>query len=231
MAPPATFPIKAARWIRVPDPALRRALLRAIGAAGTGRFHPLDQIAGLAALCGHFPRLRMLKVGSLYAERCNLFSLEGIQHCTNLMSLSIGGHDQAYYGSPIAVSGSMRRSVPANYVSELGYISDLVKLGHLSAFGNRISNLGPLASLRGLHYLDLGRNAISSIEPLRDLHDLRFLSVAENRIACFEPLCALRNLRSLHVQGNPAPDLEVLLVMDSLQSLEIDASTCQNAQN
>ncbi len=70
--------------------------------------------------------------------------LEGIQYCTNLEILNLGG----------------------NQISDLTPISDLVNLESLSLYCNQISDITPLSNLSKLSRLQLHYNLISDIKPL-----------------------------------------------------------------
>jgi hypothetical protein len=104
-----------------------------------------------------------------YSNFGGMANLTGMEHCTNLTHLLLGGNNQ---------------------ISDLDLspLSGLTNLTGLLLIGNNISNISPLAGLTNLGGLDLTRNQITDISPLVGLTNLFYLTLDENRISNLEPL-------------------------------------------
>ena len=134
----------------------------------------------------------------LDAQGLGIQRLDGIEHCTDLITLWL--HD--------------------NNINDLSPLSGLSALTWLQADNNQIADLRPLAALASLDKLGLGGNKINDLTPLTGLTLLDELNLASNMISDVGPLVANTGLASSDVvdlTGNPLsqaalctdiPDLE-----------------------
>ena len=136
----------------MPDPALRKAVRVGLGVPPN---RPLTQ----ADLQEHL-------VG-LHADKRGIVDLTGLEHATDLQSLSLVG----------------------NKISDLSALSGLTKLSFLNLDGNQISDLRPLAALTHLELLGLADNQIEDPSPLEGLVNLNLkdLNLNSNPIMRFRP--------------------------------------------
>ena len=126
--------------------------------------------------------------------------LTGLEHATNLQSLSIGNHS----------------------VSNLSPIANLTNLTNLTLENNNISDLSPLAALTNLEELTLDENNISDLSPLANLTNLTILTLTDNRISDVTPLANLTNLTRLSVTENDVSDITPLANLTKLTNLSFN---------
>ena len=140
---------------------------------------------------------KMRKLTELRAKNSQITDLTGLEHATQLRTLSLGD----------------------NQISNLTPLAKLTALRGISLFRNRITNLKPLAKLTQLTWLDLGGNRIRNIAPLAGLTQLDWLYLWENQISNVRPLAKLIQLRELRLGGNQVNNINFLTGLTKLKTL------------
>jgi len=174
----------------IPDPALETAIKEALG------------IGGRAVTDSDLAELTKLEVPIGEEDEMLVKSLEGLQHCVNLVELNLVYND----------------------VSDLGPIADLTGLEMVYLMGNEVSDLGPIGNLTNLQQLSLGSNKISDISSLAGLTELTMLELARNEISDIDALAHLDRLEWLNLGFNNIQDIQILSEANRLDYL----SLCDN---
>ena len=130
-------------------------------------------------------------------------SLEGIEHLTNLESLSFSG------------------SIREGELESLLPLADLSRLNILQLTTAKIEDISALSRLTSLEKLNLNNNAIVDISPLVGLVNLRELWLEINQIQDLSPLANLRRLEILYLADNAVEDLSPLAGLDQLVKLRL----------
>jgi Leucine-rich repeat (LRR) protein len=194
-----------------PDPGLEAAIRDAIGRP-TGDILDSD-LVGLEYLD---------------ASSRSISDLEGIQHCTDLTSLNLGGN-QIVDVSPL--SGLTDLTVLwlwGNQISNLGPLSGLVSLEELNLWSNQISSLGSLSGMSNLQELWLGSNLITDLGSLAGLTSLVHLNLANNQIVGISALSGLTNLTILTLSANQIVGISPLSGLTNLTELYLDSNQIVN---
>ena len=146
---------------------------------------------------GTIYRSDLAEITHLTVNDARIESLEEIQYCINLKTLSLIG----------------------NRISDLDLLVNLTKLERLELGHNQISDLEPLSHLESLEWLALNDNRISDIGPLSELPQLTWLSLSRNEISRISGLAGLNRLESLDISGNAINSLNVGWDMPVLSTL------------
>ena len=159
----------------IPDPNLELAIREAIGKA-----HAPIYVKDLEGLT------------ELNAQEKGIVDITGLEYCTNLEVLNLGGH---------------------NKITDISPLSQLVNLEWLNLEFNEITDISPLSKLVNLKVLDLGgrslnvrHNWITDISPLSQLVNLKVLDLAWNEITDIAPLVRNAGLSKgdeVDLAGNP----------------------------
>jgi len=173
---------------------------------------------------GSILRSDMEKLTRLGARQKDITNLSGIELCTQLEGLWIGGNQVSDISSLGELTNLQILSLPDNQISDLTPLGKLTELQRLwLANGvngeNQISDLTPLSGLTNLRELGLVRNQISDISPLSNLTKLQILFLSRNQISDISPLSDLTEMRILIVHGNQIKDITPLANMKSMQVL------------
>ena len=148
----------------------------------------------------------MLRLESLGAARHDIMHLTGLEHATNLTSLSLWGNPLAEL-APIANLQSLTYlDIAACSISDITSLSNLVNLTGLNVRFNRIIDISPVASLPNLVTLRLEGNRIVDVTPLANLTQLTELYLSGNHIPDISPLANLVELETLDIRGNLVND-------------------------
>jgi internalin A len=143
--------------------------------------------------------------------------------------------------------------------SDLGILSQLPKLSHLSLIGNNLVNTKSLSKITSLFSLDLSfnrlvdisdlshltnlvelrlnKNKLSNISSLSNLTNLSILNLSENNISSIRALSVSKNLSILYLNGNqisnlrPLYNLEKLIELDLTKNKISDISALSNLDN
>ena len=159
----------------------------------------------------------MLRLGGLGAARRDIMHLTGLEHATNLTSLSLWGNPLAEL-APIADLRSLTYlDVAACSISDISALSNLINLTGLNVRFNQIVDVSPVENLTDLVSLRLEGNRIADVTPLENLTQLTELYLSDNHILDIRPLANLVELETLDIRGNPVTDYTPL---DGLASTE-----------
>ena len=193
------IPAASAQNAVIPDENLKDHLRTATSHAGAE--FPIAVIAALTEL----------NTGNRYkrgevAPNNRIKDLTGLEHATNLTSLTILDHD----------------------VSDLSPLARLTNLETLRLNFNSISDLSPLARLTNLETLQLDDNNISDIRPLANLTELTTLNLVLNSISTIPPLGNLTKLTGLYLDGNSVRDIQGLKGLTNLAVLQASDNQIQD---
>ncbi len=180
----------------IPDLTLERAIREAL------------DIRGRALTESDLASLTTLEVVDEEGDQPEVRSLEGLQHCVNLVELNLMG----------------------NEVSDLSPISELPRLSSLILLFNDISDLSPLEHLTTLEILGLGDNEITDISPIGGLTKLENLGLGSNMIADISALANLTELRALDLKGNEVSDIDPLGDLVALERLSLSGNTIRDIE-
>ena len=148
----------------------------------------------------------MLRLESLGAARHDIMHLTGLEHATNLTSLSLWGNPLAEL-TPIAnLERLTYLDIAACSISHITSLSNLVNLTGLNVRFNRIVEISPVTNLTNLVTLRLEGNRIVDVTPLANLTQLTELYLSDNHIADISPLANLVELETLDIRGNLVND-------------------------
>ena len=179
-----------AQVVDVPDPNLRAAIREEL------QLRPNSEIT----------KEDMLRLEGLGAARREIMHLTGLEHATNLTSLSLWGNPLSEL-APIANLQSLTYlDVAACSISDITSLSNLVNLTGLNVRFNRIVDISPVKNLTNLVTLRLEGNRISDVTPLVNLTQLTELYLSDNHILDIRPLAHLVELETLDIRGNPVTD-------------------------
>ena len=149
----------------------------------------------------------MLRLEHLYADLHGITELTGLEHATNLVSLSLWGNNFAEL-TPIAnLRGLTYLDIAGCAISDISPLSNLISLISLNARRNRIVDITPLANLPNLEELRLNANRITDVTPLARLTRLKFLEIHHNQIDDHSPLNALSLSHFIYDQTCDMPPL------------------------
>jgi len=151
-------------------------------------------------------------------------SLDGLEHFTNLVSLTLENNLISDL-SPLAGLDKLNwLNFARNNVIDLSPLQQLRGLYGLWMFQNQVENLEPLSDLTKLGALEGNNNNISSLEPLRDHQNFHWLTVADNPlISDISPIQDYTGLEVFNIAGNPlVTDLSPLQDKTTLNHLNLD---------
>lgn len=134
--------------------------------------------------------------GTLDAIHSQITNLTGLEYCTNLAGLNLGG----------------------NNISDLKPLADLTNLKYLNLNYNQVRDLTPLSGLVNLNYLEMNYNKISDLKPLGGLSKLTYLEANNNLIGDLTPVTGLTKLKELYLTSNQIRDITPLVNNQGLGS-------------
>ena len=182
--------------INIPDPNLEKVIRETI-AKPVGDIYESD-LRGLTAL---------------NASSQAIANLDGLEYCTNLTHLYLGGN-QIIAISPLSDLTSLTHLyLGGNQIIDISSLSDLTSLTELNLCNNNVffDDISPLSDLTNLTHLYLNNNYISDISPLSSLTNLTELDLQFNSISDISPLSGLTSLRYLSLGGNEIIDIKPLV--------------------
>ena len=216
----------SAQVVDIPDPNLKKAIRETLELLdGT----PITQ-------------QQMLRLTTLGIESPDLKDLTGLEHATNLETLSLEEVGMVSDLTPLSNLTSLQKLKAANnqitdirplagiihlktlvlggnQIRDITPLANLTTLRHLELWSNDVENIEPLAGIIHLRRLYLGANRIEDITPLTNLTDLSRLGISYNQVTDITPLIGLKNLVRLWIAGNPIHDYNPLA---QLQEVELD---------
>ena len=179
----------------------------------------------------------------------NIYSLDGLEHATNLTDLRLNSYDIGDISSLAGLTNLTHLDLGGNSLDndDLTHLSELTNLTHLKLYGNKlisdlthlseltnltalllfkcnISDLSSLSNLTNLTDLSLSDNPISNLSPLSGLTTLQYLTLHRCSISDISPLSALVNLFSLQLYGNNISDVTPIANLVELQSLKLEGN-------
>jgi hypothetical protein len=131
-------------------------------------------------------------------SRC---SLNGIEQCTNLVSLNIigircgGDHEYDISGVEILVSLTKLKMSRLDIASCV-QLATLVNLKRIDLSGNNITNIDFMHDMIELEDIDLRYNRIHDCQVIQRFSRLKTVDLSNNRLVVFPRLQSARNLRS-----------------------------------
>ena len=185
--------------VDIPDPNLRAAIAAALG-------KPKSAFIGQ----GNMASLTELEVRS-----ANLSDLTGLEHATNLITLSLTGEYIV----------AENRWVNNNSVSDLSPIAGLTRLTSLNILEKDITNISAVAGLTNLSSLSLWGNSISDISAVAELINLTWLALYKNKVSDISPLAENAGLGSgdrVDINGNPLSYPSIYTHIPALQERGVE---------
>ena len=196
----------------IPDENLK-AELRTATSRGDAEF-PIAVIAALTELSFGNRNKR----GEV-APNNRVKDLTGLEHATNLTSLTIQDHDVSDLSPLAGLTNLKTLRLNFNSISDLSPLAGLTNLETLNLVDNNISDIRPLGNLTELTTLNLTRNSISTIPPLGNLTKLTELRFARNSVRDIQGLKGLTNLAVLQASDNQIQDISPLQGLTALQQV------------
>ena len=198
---PTATPTPISEPVEIPDPNLRRALVRSLSkSSGAPIFrHELGTLRSFT--------VRYEAIGDL----------EGIQFATNLRRLEL-----------VEIRGSLVQGAEEHSPLDLSPLAALTSLTRLNLSQNKISDLLPLAGLTNLEYLSLeavyirwdeSDTSTLDLSPLAGLTKLTDLALSYNNILDISPLAGLTALERLNISKNHISDISPLVGLTKLVNL------------
>ena len=194
----------------------------------------------------------LLEITWLERVRSSISDLTGLEHCTNLESLSLSSNDitdltpltgltrlkRLYLGNNNIVSVAPLAGLTSleelslsdgNQVGDLTPLSGLYNLIDLDLDrqeGDVLTDISPLASLTALTELDITGNAIDSLAPVTGMTELWRLSAGWNQITDLSPLQGLPSLKNVWLDENPISDISPLVANPGIGEDDYIVLTC-----
>ena len=168
----------------------------------------------------------------------SIYSLDGIQRCSNLTTLRIDSKMGILDLKPIAELDKLTRlSLKGMELKDLHPLESLVNLTNLSLVDSSIKDITSLESLTNLKHLDLSDNHIKDISSLRYLVNLRYLNLNHNMgevgrewlarmipfnsIVDISPLSSLVELETLNIGWTEVEDIGPLSSLSRITTLDL----------
>ncbi len=137
---------------------------------------------------GELTKQELLKVKTLDIGGKGIKSLEGLQYCTNLNWINLGGVFNPNIGEFIY-----------NNIEDIIPLSNLTKLTYLDLSFNNIREVGHLSKLTNLKKLNLSNTNITNINGLSNLTQLTYLGLSNNEN--LSNVNAIKNMKQLQTLG------------------------------
>ena len=169
------------------------------------------------------PNLESLTLGEYGNNIPPITTMDGIENCTKLTSLTIlYGPDKDY--SAIALLPNLNR-FERRYGNDYNNIITVLKscenLETLTLRNLNITDMKEMKEFYALKYLDLSNNSITKIEGLENLSNLETLNLALNKITKIEGVENLTNLETLNLENNNIEDITPLSANAKLMTLNL----------
>ena len=144
---------------------------------------------------GELTDMDAMSIESLYAPKCSISRLGGIEYLTGLQRLDLSSNSISNI-SPLAGLTALRSvSLNDNEISDITPLAGLAQVTEIRLVRNRIFDISPLARLAGLEHLSLAGNWVSDISPLTGLTKIHSLALDDNLISDISPLATNTCLR------------------------------------
>ena len=194
-----------------------------------------------------FPNLTSLYIGNDYSGKLapNITTMDGIENCTNLVSLIIiqgpnknyeameslkklenftkyGGRDYENIINSIKFCDNLKNlEIRAQKIENMKNFSELKSLETINLSGCSIEKIEGLSNMKKLRILHLDNNNISKIEGLKGLDNLIEIKLTSNKISKIEGLEEVKKLQYLYLDYNKISDIIPLSVNNSLIYLNL----------
>ena len=171
-----------------------------------------------------FPNLEILTLGDLEKNSPSVTSMNGIENCSKLKTLTI------YYGPNKDYSAVSKLSNLVSFFrtggNDFENIIDALKLCYniqtLSIKYCNITNMSKISEISdNLKSLDLAGNSITEIKGLNNKVNLNSINLESNNISKIEGLEMLYNLKTLSLWNNHIEDITPLSANKNLISLNL----------
>ena len=164
-----------------------------------------------------FPNLISLTLGEYGNNIPPITTMNGIENCTKLQSLSIiNGPDKDYSAvSLLSNLTSFIRRGGNDYDDIIKYLKNCRNLRELTIGGQKITDMSNISECKYLVRLNLINNQISKIKGLESMINLEFLGLNDNYITKIEGLENLTNLKILYLDNNNVEDITPLSINSS----------------
>ena len=164
-----------------------------------------------------FPNLESLTLGEYGNNIPPITTMDGIENCTKLTSLTIiQGPDKDYSAITLLPNlNKFERRYGNDYNNIITVLKSCKNLETLLLRNLNITNMKEIKEFYALKYLDLSINNITKIEGLENLTNLETLSLSNNRITKIEGLENLTNLKTLYLENNNIEDITPLSINSS----------------
>ena len=181
-----------------------------------------------------FPNLKVLQLGNDYSGKIapNITSLEGIENCKNLTSITIiqGPHKDYSALKPLTNLEYFNKYGEENYDNIIDNLKFCKNLKKVILTKLNIKDMSRIAELSNLTSLTLKNNEIEKIEGLENMTNLSTLDLSSNKISKLQGLENLNNLETLYLNGNEIIDItplsknQKLVILDLRDNAKIDAN-------
>lgn len=157
----------------------------------------------------------------LRAQYDGIFDLTGLELCTSLTELNLGGNEISDISALSGLTNLTSVYLYGNQITDISPLSGLINLTELGLSGNQISDISALSGLTNLTEIYLKDNQISNLSPLSSLTSIRKLELSYNKISDISPLSSSINLIGLNLNDNEISDLSPLSSLTNLMFLEL----------
>ncbi len=164
----------------------------------------------------------MATLTDLFARYQNISDLTGLEHATNLRSVSLDYNQISDISALSGLTSLTRLTISNNRISDISALSGLTSLTTLYFRNNQISDISALSGLTSLTTLYLGGNQISDISTLSRLTSLTHLGLGGNQISDISTLSGLTSLTNLYLGNNRISNISALSGLTSLTDLYLD---------
>ena len=175
-----------------------------------------------------FPNLLSLQLGTDYAgkDSPNITSMEGIENCRKLSSLTIiGGPNKNYEAlSKLQNLENFMKYGGSDYENIIDSLSLCNNLKSVECRGQNITTTKKFSKLNNIERLNISNNAITKIEGLENMINLKYLNLSGNQISKIEGINNLTNLTELIITNNSIVEIEGLDNLIKLNKLYLNSN-------
>lgn len=178
----------------------------------------------LSKASGEIVASELAALGELDARDLHIKDLSGLENCSNLRSLNLGGNEFSDIRALAGLRNLQELWIDRNdRISALAALAALTQLVHLDLTKTRVSDISALSSLTALEMLFVGGNPIraGSLAPLLHLSRLKVLHAWGCGLTDISALAGLASLRELHLETNKIVNIGPLRGLTNLSSLTV----------
>jgi len=201
--PPANRVSAASTVVRIPDPYLRAAVLRALG-------KPAGEITTAEMLS-----LTSLTANHIHDHVHTIKVLTGLQYARNLTYLNLD-YNQISDLSPLSgLTNLTWLHLYENKITDVSALNELIRLHGLDLGLNDIGDISALSEMTKMAGLNLHGNRLTDLGALSGMRDLKALNLRANQVADVDALSGLTKLQHLDLRfnelSNAVPDLMAVI--------------------